>query len=81
MSGMASRGGWGGDEDMDRHDGVGGDETRGVFAVSGDEKLLRRLNELDNAETVSTSRKGTDAKWKLEPREVVSVLSQLAGVA
>jgi hypothetical protein len=49
--------------------------------VSGDEKLLRQLNKLDNAETVSTSRKGTDAKWKLEPREVVSVLRQLAGVA
>ena len=70
----------GGDEDLDGHDGARGDETRGVFAVSGDEKLLRRLNELDNAETVSTSRKGTDAKWKLDPREVLSVLSQFAGV-
>lgn len=75
-SGMMSGRGGGGEEDVDGH----GDETRGVFAVSGDEKLLRRLNELDNAETVSTSRKGTDAKWKLDPREVVSVLSQFAGV-
>jgi len=86
LSGMASRGGgggwgWGGDEDVDGHDGAGGDETRGVFAVSGDEKLLRRLNEVDNAETVSTSRKGTSARWKLDPKEVVPVLSQLAGVA
>lgn len=77
LSGMASRGG-GRDEDVDGH---GGDEMRGVFAVSGDEKLLRRLNELDHAETISTSRKGTDAKWKLDPKEVVSVLSQFAGVA
>ncbi|KAF8439720.1 glycosyltransferase family 20 protein [Boletus edulis BED1] len=66
---------------VDEDDGASGDETRGVFAVSGDEKLLRRLNELDNAETVSTSRKGTDAKWKLDPKDVMSVLSQLAGVA
>jgi trehalose 6-phosphate synthase/phosphatase len=77
LAGMASRGVWGGDVDIDGHDG---DETRGVFAFSGDEKLLRRLNELDNAETVSTTRKGTDAKWKLDPKEVMSVLSQLAGV-
>ena len=84
LSGMMN-GGWGGREwqrgevDVDEHHGAG-DETRGVFAVSGDEKLLRRLNELDNAETVSTSRKGTDAKWKLDPKEVMSVLNQLAGV-
>ncbi|KAH0834220.1 glycosyltransferase family 20 protein [Lanmaoa asiatica] len=78
-SGMASgdRGWGGGEEDEHGHDG---DETRGVFAVSGDEKLLRRLNELDNAETVSTSRRGTDAKWKLDPKDVVSVLGQLAGM-
>ncbi|KAH7882668.1 glycosyltransferase family 20 protein [Phlebopus sp. FC_14] len=56
------------------------DEASFVLAVGGDEKLLRRLNELDNAETVSTSRKGTDAKWKLEPREVMAVLSQFANV-
>ncbi|KAG6377935.1 glycosyltransferase family 20 protein [Boletus reticuloceps] len=78
---LSSRGVRGGHEDVDEHDGASGDETRGVFAVSGDEKLLRRLNELDNAETVSTSRKGTDAKWKLDPMDVMSVLSQLAGVA
>lgn len=42
--------------------------------MSEGEELLRRLN---NTETVSTSHKGTDAKWKLEPREAVSVLSQL----
>lgn len=51
-----------------------------VLAVGGDERLLRRLNELDDAETVSTSRKGTDAKWKLEPKEVLGVLETFAGV-
>ena len=76
VSGMVN---WSGGDVGDHH-GASGDETRGVFAVSGDEKLLRRLNELDDAETVSTSRKGTDAKWKLDPKEVMSVLSQLAGV-
>ncbi|KAG6371761.1 glycosyltransferase family 20-domain-containing protein [Boletus reticuloceps] len=64
-----------------RHDGASGDETHSVFAVSGDKKLLRWLNELDNVETVSTSRKGTDAKWKLDPKDVMLVLSQLAGAA
>ncbi|KIK93311.1 glycosyltransferase family 20 protein [Paxillus rubicundulus Ve08.2h10] len=56
------------------------DDASFVFAVGGDEKLLRRLNELDNAETASTSRKGTDAKWKLDPKDVVSVLAQFANV-
>ncbi len=45
-----------------------------VLAVGKDEKLMRRLNELDNAETCSTSGKGTDAKWKLEPEQVVPSL-------
>lgn len=51
-----------------------GRETGFVFAVGGDEKLLRRLNELDNAETVSTSGKGTDAKWKLDADNVGEVM-------
>ena len=42
-----------------------------ALAVSSDEKLLRRLNELDFAETVSTGEDGTDAKWKLPPQDVV----------
>ncbi|KAG1750509.1 glycosyltransferase family 20 protein [Suillus paluster] len=57
--------------------GVGG-EAGFVFAVGGDEKLLRRLNELDNAETVSTSGKGTDAKWKLDAGGVADVLWMFA---
>ena len=36
-----------------------------VLAVSSDEKLLTRLNELEGAETVSTSGKGTDGRWRL----------------
>ncbi|KAG5642279.1 hypothetical protein DXG03_003056 [Asterophora parasitica] len=50
-----------------------------VLAISGDEKLLRRLNELDQAETCSTSKRGTDARWRLEPGSVVGVLKTLAG--
>lgn len=38
-----------------------------VLVIGGDEKLLRRLNEWEDAETMSTSRRGTDAKWKLDP--------------
>ena len=51
-----------------------------VLAVTKDEKLMRRLNELDNAETCSTGNKGTDAKWKLKPQEVIPVLRRLADV-
>ncbi|KAG5636272.1 hypothetical protein H0H81_008558 [Sphagnurus paluster] len=50
-----------------------------VLVISGDEKLLRRLNEFDEAETCSTSGRGTDARWKLEPQAVVGVLKTLAG--
>ncbi|KAH9948505.1 glycosyltransferase family 20-domain-containing protein [Amylocystis lapponica] len=49
-----------------------------VLAVGKDEKLMRRLNELDNAETVSTGNKGTDAKWKLGPEGVVQALWRFA---
>lgn len=59
----------------------GGGEAGFVFAVGGDEKLLRRLNELDNAETVSTSGKGTDAKWKLDAGDVGDVMWLFANCA
>ncbi|KAG1791951.1 glycosyltransferase family 20-domain-containing protein [Suillus variegatus] len=52
----------------------GGGDVGFVFAVGSDEKLLRRLNELDNAETVSTSGKGTDAKWKLDAGDVGNMM-------
>ena len=51
-----------------------------ALAVSGDEKLLRRLNELDFSETVSTGEAGTgtDAKWKIESKDVITTLWHLA---
>ncbi|KAI6107715.1 hypothetical protein EV401DRAFT_433817 [Pisolithus croceorrhizus] len=55
-------------------------ESTLMLAIGGDEELLRRLNELDGAETVSTSRRETDARWKLDPREVLGVLQTLAQV-
>lgn len=48
-----------------------------LLAVSSDEKLLTRLNEVEGAETVSTSGKGTDAKWKVESEEALEVLTAL----
>jgi trehalose 6-phosphate synthase/phosphatase len=52
-----------------------------LLAISSDEKLLRRLNEFDGSETVSTSGKGTDAKWRLECEAAVDVLRGFAGVS
>ena len=49
-----------------------------VLALGKDEKLMRRLNDLDNAETCSTSQRGTDAKWKLRPEQVLAVLRRFA---
>ncbi|OCH91316.1 hypothetical protein OBBRIDRAFT_873262 [Obba rivulosa] len=49
-----------------------------VLAIGKDEKLMRRLNELDNAETVSTGTKGTDAKWKLDAKDVLPALWRFA---
>ena len=42
---------------------IPGHDLDSVLAVSGDEKLLRRLNEIDAVETCSTRGKGTDAQW------------------
>lgn len=52
-----------------------------VLAIGLDEKLLRRLNEPDDAKAASTRRRGTDAKWKLDPKDVLAnVLETLAQV-
>lgn len=53
-----------------------------MLVLGSDEKLLRRLNEVDNAETCSTSaaNKGTDAKWRIEMSQVIDVLWQFAKV-
>ncbi|KXN83190.1 hypothetical protein AN958_01704 [Leucoagaricus sp. SymC.cos] len=41
-----------------------------VLVISSDEPLLRRMNEIEGADaecvTVSTSKRGTDARWKLD---------------
>jgi len=67
--------------------GAGGyDESAGhgevdfLLAISSDEKLLSRLNEFDGSETVSTSGKGTDAKWRLESEAALGVLRAFVGV-
>ncbi|KAK0200593.1 glycosyltransferase family 20 protein [Desarmillaria ectypa] len=57
-----------------------GDDLEFVLAVSGDEKLLRRLNELDTAETCSTSGKGTDAKWRVDRCQAGELLTIFASV-
>ncbi|PPQ70001.1 hypothetical protein CVT24_003776 [Panaeolus cyanescens] len=56
------------------------DDLEFLLAISSDEKLLGRLNELDGAETVSTSGKGTDAKWRLRNEDVGGVLKGFVGV-
>lgn len=54
-----------------------------ILTISGDEPLIRRMNQLPQAgavvETCSTSGKGSDAHWRLDPREegVVKVLEEL----
>jgi trehalose 6-phosphate synthase/phosphatase len=62
---------------------MGGDggveETDFMLAISSDERLLRRLNENDGAETVSTSGKATDARWRIGYDDVRSVLGALTG--
>ncbi|EDR09311.1 alpha,alpha-trehalose-phosphate synthase [Laccaria bicolor S238N-H82] len=74
---MSRRASWMGPDTVEESS-VGGDRDF-LLALSSDEKLLRRLNEFDGAETVSTSGKGTDAKWKLDSGETRGVLSLLAG--
>ena len=51
-----------------------------VLAISTDEKLLRRLNEIECAETVKSSGRGrgTDAKWTLDAKDVISALTKFA---
>ncbi|KAK2462193.1 hypothetical protein APHAL10511_005781 [Amanita phalloides] len=55
-----------------------GDGLDLLIAISADEKLLRRLNEFDNADTCSTSGRRTDAKWKLDGSEAKNVLELFA---
>ncbi|KAH6904345.1 trehalose-phosphatase [Coprinopsis sp. MPI-PUGE-AT-0042] len=56
------------------------ESTDFLLAISSDEKLLRRLNEDDGAETVSTSGKGTDARWRVDFEDLGGMLKTLATV-
>ena len=60
--------------------GSGAEDVDFLLAVSSDEILLRRLNEFNGSETVSTSGKGTDAMWKLESEEAVKALGMFMGI-
>ncbi|KAF8508074.1 glycosyltransferase family 20-domain-containing protein [Gautieria morchelliformis] len=51
-----------------------------VICIGADEKLLSRLNELDNAETCTTSGKGSDGKWRLNVEEVIPTLWKFANL-
>jgi len=48
-----------------------------LFALTGDEPLIRRLNRLEEAQTCSTSGKGSDARWRLPAAEALDVLRKL----
>ena len=52
-----------------------------VFALTGDEPLIRRLNRLEEAQTCSTSGKGSDARWRLPAAEALDVLRRLVATA
>lgn len=45
---------------------------------------MRRLNELENSETISSGVNmgalGTDAKWKVQPEDVLGVLKRFAEI-
>jgi trehalose 6-phosphate synthase complex regulatory subunit len=74
VSFSSNLGGGGGSNNSGSGFGSGAEDFDFLLAVSSDEKLLRRLNEFDGSETVSTSGKGTDGKWTLESEEAVKVL-------
>ncbi|KAJ7071405.1 alpha,alpha-trehalose-phosphate synthase [Mycena amicta] len=67
------RGGWMSPNADD--DGIANGDLDLVLAVTGDEKLIRRLNEFETAET------STEARWKLENGKVVETLGVFASVA
>ncbi|OCH91314.1 hypothetical protein OBBRIDRAFT_834281 [Obba rivulosa] len=56
------------------HPGENATDFDFVLAIGKDEKLMRRLNELDNAETVSTGTRRADAKWTLDAKDVLPTL-------
>ncbi len=52
-----------------------------ILLIGSDETIIRRLNHLegDGTEvlTCSTGKKGSDAKWRLDPKGVLETLRQL----
>lgn len=52
-----------------------------ILVISGDETIIRRFNNLedDGTEvfTCSTNGKGSEAKWRLDPKDVLETLNQL----
>jgi len=51
-----------------------------VLAVGSDERLLARLNGIRGAETVSTSMKNSDAKWRMDRSKVLQELTAFVEV-
>jgi trehalose 6-phosphate synthase/phosphatase len=60
--------------------GSKGEELDFLLAISGDEKLLRRVNEFDGAETCRSTGtgRGSDAKWRVEGGKTQEVLAVFA---
>ncbi|KAF7310535.1 Alpha,alpha-trehalose-phosphate synthase [Mycena chlorophos] len=73
------RGGWISPNADD--DGILNGDLDLILAVTGDEKLIRRLNEFEHAETVATGGKATDARWKLESGNVLEALNVFASIS
>lgn len=48
-----------------------------ILAFTSDEPLIRRLNGLEEAQTCTTSEKGSDAMWRLPAKEVLSALEKI----
>ncbi|KAJ7293788.1 alpha,alpha-trehalose-phosphate synthase [Mycena rebaudengoi] len=67
--------------DVGDSDAVANGDLDLILAVSSDEKLIRRLNEIDCAETCSTGSKATDARWRLEADKVLETLGVFANIA
>ncbi|KAI0033040.1 alpha-trehalose-phosphate synthase [Vararia minispora EC-137] len=78
QSPLAGRAVWVAPEALEAEPGVS--ESDFVLAVGKDEKLLRRLGELGEAETVSTGDqgRGTGAKWRVSREGVRAILEKLA---
>lgn len=60
--------------------GAGGEQDNEfgiILAFTSDEPLIRRLNGLEEAQTCTTSEKGSDAMWRLPAREVLGALEKI----